>query len=100
MEAGQGTVIHIHSFIFIFSFTLCHGSFYVHSKFVIPESSISAQRLGPVVLRVDFVLVFPVSPETGSLQNRIDDLILILGSTSGIKSDEYESMFVSKSVCM
>ena len=98
MEVGQGTVIH--SFIFIFSFTLRHGSFYVHSKFVIPESSISAQRLGPVVLGVDFVLVFPVSSETGSLQNRVDDLVLVLGSTSGIKSDEYESMFVSKSVCM
>ena len=98
MVVGQSTVIH--SFIFIFSFTLRHGSFYVHSKFVIPESSIRAQRLGPVVLRVDFVLVFPVSSETGSLQNRVDDLVLVLGSTSGIKCNEYESMFVSKSVCM
>ena len=98
MEVRQGTVIH--SFIFIFSFTLRHGSFYVHAKLVIPQSSIRAQRLGSVVLGVDFVFVFPVSSETGSLQNRVDDLVLILGSTSGIKCNEYKSMFVSKSVCM
>ena len=82
---------------FTFLFTVCHGSFYVHSKFVIPESSIRAQRLGTVVLRVDFVFVFPVSPETGSLQNRVDDLVLILSSTSRNKCDEYISMFPSKS---
>ena len=80
---------------FTFLFTLCHGSFYVHSKFVISESSIRAQRLGTVVLRVDFVFVFPVSPETGSLQNRVDDLVLILSSTSRNKCDEYVSMFLS-----
>ena len=47
------------------------------------------------MLRVDFVFVFPVSPETGSLQYRVDDLVLILSSTSRIKCDEYVSMFLS-----